>query len=223
MKERLADLDDTPEVPRTWHQLGILLLDGSGSMTDICADKITKADAVAMAVKELLGRMKHSRVATNFSIAVVTFDTTATIHTQITPVTESDDYGDYNPLEEPGRGTDIGAALSKAQEVAQQFLIQTNRESVPRGVVMVLMSDGMHQTGPDPLQIAEQIKQNPQIKICTTLFAATNVDETEAAEAETLLRNLASSPKQYRTTYRAADLRKFFTESVSVGTSAKIG
>lgn len=222
MFEPIADLDEPPVVPRTFNQLGILVLDGSGSMTEVSAEKIQKAQAVDMAVKELLGRLKASRAAPNFSMAVVTFDTSAITHSPAMAVSEIDEYGDYNPLPGHGGGTDIGAALRQAQQVAQQFLNEATQESVPRSVVIVLMSDGMHQSGPDPVPVADQIKLGPQITICATLFAAAGSNSTESAAAEDLLRRLASSPVHYRTTYRAEDLRKFFIASVSSGKNVKI-
>lgn len=218
--DRIADLDEAPAVPRMFNQLGILILDGSGSMSDPTADKIPKAQAVEMAVRELLGKLKASRVAPNFSIAVVTFDDKAILHSPPTPVTDMDDYGQYNPMVNHGDGTDIGVGLRRAHEVAQEFLADSLFESVPRSVVMVVMSDGM--SGGDPRSEADLIKRNPKITICTTLFSAPGQNPQEAAEAEQLLRALASSPLGYRTTYRSDDLRKFFIASVSSGKNVTI-
>jgi uncharacterized protein YegL len=186
-------------------------------MTEPTADKISKAETVNIAVKELLGRLKASRMAANFSIAVVTFDTSAIPHTPVTAVAEADDYGDYDPLRAHGGGTDIGAGLRCAQGLLQQFLSAGGYESVPRSVCVILMSDG--KASQDSLVVANELKQIPKVTLCTTLFAAAGDD---VSRDEQLLRDMATSPKYYRTTYRANDLRNFFTESMSSGTNVKI-
>ena len=218
--ERIADLDEMPAVPRMFHQLGILILDGSGSMKDMTPDKISKAEAVDLAVRELLGRLRASRVAPKFSIAVVTFDDKAIIHTPAAPVAHIDDYAEYNPQKAHGGGTDIGVGLRRAGDIAQRFLADAHMESVPRSVVLVVMSDGL--SSGTPLQDANTLKQDPRITICSTLFAASGHNSQETAAAEQLLRDLAISPAHYRTTYRSDDLRKFFIASVSSGKNVKI-
>jgi uncharacterized protein YegL len=219
MSTDFIDIDEAPAVPRMFHQLGILILDGSGSMSEATLDKISKAEAVNLAVRELLGRLKASRVAANFSIAVVTFDDKAILHTPPTPVTTIDDYADYDPLKGHSDGTDIGVGLRQAGEIARRFLTEANTESVPRSVVLVVMSDGM--SGGDPVSEANALKQDPKITLCTTLLRAA-ASSNDADVAEQLLRNLASSPAYYRTTYRSEDLRKFFIASVSAGKNVKI-
>ena len=44
--------------PRTFHQLGILILDGSGSMAAIGDGNISLADSVNRAVREFFGYFK---------------------------------------------------------------------------------------------------------------------------------------------------------------------
>lgn len=218
--ERIADLDEMPAVPRMFHQLGILILDGSGSMKDITPDKISKGEAVDIAVRELLGRLRESRVAPNFSIAIVTFDDRAIIQTPATPIANINDYAACNPIQAHGGGTDIGVGLRKASEIANRFLSEGLTESVPRSVVLVVMSDGLSSGNPN--KEANALKQDPRITICTTLFAATNQNTPEAAAAEQLLRELATSAMHYRTTYHSEDLRKFFIASVASGKNIKI-
>ena len=62
------ELMEMPTVPATFRQLGVLVLDGSGSMTlpvDSMPGQTTKADAVNLAVRELMTRMKASRTGLN--------------------------------------------------------------------------------------------------------------------------------------------------------------
>jgi len=209
------DIHEVPKVPKQFNQLGIFVLDGSGSMNDPTRDKISKAEAVDMSMREVIGKLKNSRQLKNFSIAVVTFGTSAKQHTPVTPVEQADDYADYNPLKDHGGGTDIGVGLRCAQGIAQEFLSQA--DTVRRSVVIIVMSDGL--SGGEPLLAANAIKAIPEITICTTLFAAADaVNDTDQG----LLQDIASSPLNYRTTYRAEDLRKFFIASVSSGKNVDI-
>jgi Mg-chelatase subunit ChlD len=119
----LVDLDERPAVPKSFDQLGILVLDGSSSMGGVTADgKLSKAQAVNSSVRDLLTRLKASRVKANFSMAVVTFDSAAKRHTDVTPVADIDDYAEYDPMIGHGGGTDIGEGLRCAGQIAKDFL-----------------------------------------------------------------------------------------------------
>jgi hypothetical protein len=87
----------------------------------------------------------------------------------------------------------------------------------PRTVVIVVMSDG--ESGGDPIAVANELKKEPAITICCTLFAAAGEDRSQAAD---LLRDVASTPLLYRTTYDADGLRTFFIKSVSAGKNVNI-
>jgi Mg-chelatase subunit ChlD len=206
-------------VPRTFHQLGILILDGSGSMGAQTAGKISKADAVNMAVRELLTRLQVSKNKKNFSIAVVTYDQQAQIHTPITEVETINDNADYNPMNGHGGGTDIGAGILQGYQIAQQFLSNVKEGDVPHSVVMVVMTDGECQKPDSTREIASMVRQNANITLCTTLFAT--IGEANP-NAQTLMQEIASSPAQYKTVYDAESLRKFFIASVSSGKNVNI-
>jgi hypothetical protein len=47
--------------PKTWEQLGVLVLDGSGSMSGETTGNTTKAQGVDSAVREMFTRFKASR------------------------------------------------------------------------------------------------------------------------------------------------------------------
>jgi uncharacterized protein YegL len=201
----------------TFNQLGILVLDGSGSMKESISDGITKAQAVDTAVREIFGRLRRSTKAKNFSLSVVTFDQNAQLHTPVTPATEVDDNGNYDPAENHGGGTNIATGLLEAKRVAGEFLRSAPR-GVPTSVVIVLMSDGRDGDGGvgDPeatRHIAEDIKQNPAITICSTYFAG---EDARVPQEEENLRFLASNPaKNYRPAYDLESLRNFFFGSLS--------
>lgn len=203
--------------PPTFNQLGILVLDGSGSMKESISDGITKAQAVDTAVREIFGRLRDSKKAKNFSLSVVTFDENAQLHTPVTPATEVDKDGDYDPTENHGGATNIATGLLEAKRVAGEFLRSAPR-GVPTSVIIVLMSDGRDGDGGigDPEEtrrIAEDIKQNQAITICSTYFAGENA---RVAKEEENLKLLASNPvANYKPAYDIESLRNFFFGSLS--------
>lgn len=210
--------------PPSFNQLGILVLDGSGSMAELTDGNITKAQAVNEAVRAVFTRFKQSIYVRNFSFAVVTFDENAQAHTPVTAGTDLDDHGNYDPMLNHGGGTNIGAGLLEAKRVADEFLRRAPR-GVPTTAVIVVMSDGRDGGGGvvDPaytLRIAEEIKRNQAIKICSTYFAPVGSQDVHAQEH---LKLLSTSPgNNYKTVYDADSLRQFFYASLSTNPNINI-
>ena len=195
-----------------FEQLGILCLDGSGSMTVKGDRGLSLADNVNDAVREFLTFFKGSRKASNFSIAVITFDGNAVPHTETTKLLDIDDNADYNPLNGHGGGTNIGAALLEAERFANGFL--STSSEVPRSVIIIVMSDGECGSPASTKSIAAGLKQNNNIKICSTLFTSRgNIGSDEANRAADVLKEIASSPNHYKTISTQRELRDFFVAS----------
>jgi uncharacterized protein YegL len=207
----------TIDTPKQFYQLGVLVMDGSGSMNGSSAGNISKAQATNNSVRELLTRFKASRVKKNFAFAVVTFDDSVGVRLQPTDVGPGlDDNGDYNPLVGHGGGTRIYSALEKAGQIADDFIAQAQAGGVNHSAVILVMSDGCCSSPAKTREIADRIKQGPngaRVKICSTLFAT--VGSPDAA-GEQLLRDIASDPVMgYKTVYDGEALRGFFERSIS--------
>lgn len=199
---------------RTFHQLGVLLLDGSPSMKELGDGQISLADLVNRAVREFLGYFKNSSQVNNFSIAVVTFDNTARVHTPITALSAIDDFADYNPLNPQGDGTFIGGALEEGEKLATQFL--ANATGVSQDVRLIVLSDGLCLQEDRTRAIADRLKQNDRLMICSSLFTSiAKANDPKMSAAKTVLQDIASAPNLYKTTYKEADLRQFFISSMS--------
>lgn len=207
--------------PRTFQQLGILVLDGSGSMTDPAKMNLTKAQSVNVAVRDLLGRMKAGRVADNFSFAVVMFGEDTNAHTPITPLPSIDDNGNFDPLVVDGSNTKIFAGLNEAKTLADKFINEAPQGGVPHSVIILLMSDGICSQPQTSLAVAQNLKSNPQVKVACAYFGTLGKNDTNA---EDLLKEISSDPTQfYKITYSAEDLRAFFEASISKSAGIKIG
>jgi len=204
------------EVPRQFLQLGVMVMDGSGSMTGPTAGNITKAQATNAAIRELFTRLKDSRVAKNFAVAVVAFDGDASARLQPTDVGPTlDDNDDYDPTNGHGGGTRIWRGLEEAERIVDGFLAAGDNGGVKRSAVILLMSDGECAEPDQTRNVATRIKTGHagQVTICSTLFATLGQPDPVA---QALLREVASDPVMgYKTVYDGETLRGFFERSLS--------
>jgi Mg-chelatase subunit ChlD len=209
--------------PRIFHQLCIILPDGSGSMTDPTPDMITKGEATDLAIRELITRFKGGSAKNCFSFSVVTFDTVAKIRLQPTELVQIDEFTeDFNPLRGHGGGTDIGSALLEAERVANNFFSQAPAGGVPPSAVFLVMSDGGHNSGPDVKTIADRIKASNggRITICAALFASVGAPDPVG---EAVLKSIVNDPvKGYSTVYRPEALRDFFKASLARASGVQV-
>ena len=217
-QRKMTQIEEIGEVTesRTFHQLGILVLDGSGSMAAIGDGNISLSENVNRAVREFLGFFKNSSIANNFSFAIITFDDETKLHTPITELNAIDDFADYNPMNGHGGGTYIGGALEVAEKLASEFLSKPETSSISHDVRIIIMSDGLCQAPDQTQTVAERLKKNEKIMICSTLFThPSQIGETEVSNAKTVLSEIASASNLYKTTYQETDLRQFFISSMS--------
>jgi Mg-chelatase subunit ChlD len=203
--------------PKQFAQLGVLIVDGSGSMKESTAGGIAKAQATNNSIRELFTRFKESRVKNNFTFAVITFDDKASIRMPPTEVGDAlDDNGNYDPLVGHGGGTCIFAALEEAEKVVDKFLGSAPVGGVPHSAVMLVMSDGVCSDPARTRAVADRIKRGPhgpRIKIASAFFSTIGNTDTQG---ETLLREIASDPVMgYKTVYSGEALRDFFKASIS--------
>ncbi len=208
---------DKPEVPKTFHQLGILVLDGSGSMREKGRGQLTKAQEVEMGIKEMFSRFDASRVKNNFSFSCVKFDVTASMTLAPTPFAELDYYAEnFDPLEGKGRGTQIFEGLNEAKKIAEDFLDSAPQDGLKHSVIILLMSDGLCFQPETTRAVAENLKQNPGITIATAYFSKVGEEASDSGDVKNLLQTVASDPVSYYSTiYDGEALRKFFERSIS--------
>lgn len=217
MTQQIEDIGEVTE-SRTFHQLGILVLDGSNSMNATGDHNRSLAQNVNHAVREFLTYFKGSSIVNNFSLAVVAFGVDSKIHTPITPLAKVDDFAEYDPTKIgiDGNGTYIGGALQEAEKLAQEFLSNPESSSVPHDVRIIVMSDGLCGAPEQTKAISEALKQNDKLMICSALFTdRSKVGDDEVKEAKTVLADIANAANLYKTVYGESDLRQFFISSMS--------
>ncbi len=207
----------TITTPQSFHQLGIFVIDGSGSMTGTTTGNLSRADAVNIAVRETLTRFKASRKENCFSFSVVAFGDKARTVTPQQKCIDIDDYANYDPLQffNNGKGsssTNIASGLEEALSVAQTFFANKS-SNTPHKVAIVVLTDGMCHNSENTKIIAETIKLNPNIQIyCCCLESLSG----SYADAETLLKTIATNPALgYKTVYDKDTIRNFFVASIT--------
>lgn len=206
-----------PEIPQTFHQLGILVLDGSASMTVNGRQGLTKAQEVELGMKEMFTRFDASRVKNNFSFACVKFDTSATTSLQPIAFNNLDYFNeDFNPLNGKGGGTHIFDGLSEAKKLADEFLVNAPKDGVKHSVIILLMSDGLCFEPETTKSISKTIKQDHNIDIACAYLAEIGNNNQESNEIKNLMQEVATNPvSYYSTVYDGDSLRKFFERSIS--------
>lgn len=202
----VPEFDEEPQIPRTACQLGLLVLDGSGSMSGSKADEVNKAG------RGLLNRLLASGRKRDIDIAIVNFDHKASTRLEVTPVFVDEDNTiqpneNFDPTIGHGGGTSIVSGLKEAQKIAEEYINNPPIEGLPTTVVVMVMSDGASHD--DPIPIAGQIKQNQSITICSCHFGQPD------SNTEKTLRGICNDQVTgYTTVYDALTLRKFFLASM---------
>jgi hypothetical protein len=203
-----------PVISASFRQLGILVLDASGSMLDDCdsGSGLTKAQEVDFAVRELITRFKVSRKAPNFSFALVTFHDSVSFVGPPAPLSDLDDSASFDPTASGTGGTFVGAGLEAAGEVARTFLADTS-SGLPSSAVILLMSDGECGNPTRTQQVADAIRSDGDISVAAAYLASKGGG---TGQGPALLRSIASDPVSlYKTVYDAETLRSFFTASLT--------
>ena len=206
-----------PSDGKVIEQLGILVLDGSGSMGELGVTREPKATEVQRAVRDLVERkLKGSTRRDDFWLSIIAFDEDVEVRMEPTPVVEIEDGAvDYNPIHKHGGLTYIGEALNKAREIAEDFFENEEKE-YPRSVRIILMSDGCNTPKTmDPIEVAENIKalkvqKGKDIEIFTVGYGRsgdTHLDE------ETLKDIATEGIDTYKNTTDPEELREFFEAS----------
>jgi hypothetical protein len=207
-------------LPKIFNQLGILVLDGSGSMNEIGQGNAPKSKIVSSAIVELFNRLNASRVKQNFSFAYVKFDDEpSTVFEPIAFDFTTLMSEDFDPTTGKGGTTYICKALEKANEIADQFLANAPVDGVPHKVLILLMSDGMCFEPEITKNVANQIKLNPSKQIACAYFGKIGSNDTDAQD---LLKEVASDATIFYTTiYEGEALRAFFERSISQSSGIK--
>jgi len=197
------------------NQLGILVLDGSGSMDRLATGNVTIAKAVEGGLIEMFNRFNVSKKKQNFSFACIKFDNTVSV--TLEPI--AFDFNtlmntNFDPREgrQKDGGTYTNLALEQAKQMAENFLQNPPEPGITHKVLILLCSDGQSHEPEQTLEIAEEIKKNLDIEIACAYISVVGNNE---ADAQKLLKEVASDAIKFTTVYDGEALRNFFVASLS--------
>jgi len=204
-KNKINELRKSEFTPSTTAQLGILVLDGSGSMMFPGKTGKPKGEEVKEAARGFTRRLQKSKFEKDFYVAFVAFDTKVIdVWNGYRKVSEVKLDEIVNPVYLVGGDcTNITLALQKAKEIADRFMVDNSINAKERVVVIILLSDGIHNTGEPPFKIANEI--NSKYTLATVAYGK---------DADTaLLKDIAKSKEYYTETDDPKELRNFFIRS----------
>jgi uncharacterized protein YegL len=199
-----------------WLQLALIVVDGSGSMTERFARpdasvegyaSPTKAAAVDVATRSLLQRMQQGGVAANFEFAYVSFNDRVTEQRGRERLLDVSLDRSYDPTAKGIGGTAIHLGLDAAATIVEGFMRDAAQSEVGASAVVVLMSDGEEQD--DAAKVAASAARLCEIRgarLAACLFAT----DGRANYGEPLLQSIVSGPELYQRIYDTEQLRRFF-------------
>ncbi len=221
--------------PRSVEELGILVIDGSGSMglpeppaqpkaLEVMGHLVDSPDSLFERLNK--GTRRHE-----IYLAMITYDHVVTRRLDPTPLTEIDpDKLRVDLLREHGGRTAIGKALNEAGAIARQFLAAQDPSGAPRFVTILLMSDGQEVENSDPVGEALKIKSDAQPKKIGALMserpdiviaAAAYGDDADPDTLRSVSTQLPNQPDRFfKRVTTGQQLRDFFIASMTAGPGA---
>jgi hypothetical protein len=206
-----------PVAAQAWEQAGLMVMDGSHSMTQPYAgdgegpSDHSKGQAVGESMQSFARRLQSSGNAVNFSLGYVSFNDKVTDRRSPQPVLEIDPNVSYDPTDHGTGGTAIHTGLDAAAEMIEEFMGRPHE--VPTSAIAVLLSDGEDRGDPaKTAAAAARLRELPSTKLAACLFATHGA----SASGETLLQEIVSEPGLYKRIYNTEELRAFFRDTVTV-------
>ncbi len=173
--------------PRQVHADVVLVIDASSSMT---GDKLAAAKEAARRFVDYLSLPLDRS-------AIVAFNRSAHLMIELTGDREALHSGIDQISIVPGTVIDAGISLAAAELESERHLEGNTK-------VMVVMTDGRNNSGPDPVLTAARRATARGIRIYTVAYG-------EDADSE-LMRSVAGDPKRAFTALTAADLLRIYAE-----------
>lgn len=205
------------ELSIAYKQLGLLVLDSSGSMKCDNLEKIPKAAAVSKSVSEFFEKMQQSTIDNHFCFAIVNFNEEAYLMLDITETSDLDINAIYNPVPEHSKGTFLSTGLIKANTVIERFM--KIKDDITRSVVLIIMTDGMNmdEDSPEALKVMKQLKgkYGDKLSVTASYFDTMGFKYDDKMKIMDFLGQLVTAPENCVAITSGAELRDFFIRSCS--------
>jgi uncharacterized protein YegL len=155
-----------------------------------------KARDAALAIHALTEALAQPCNKDAFDVALVVFDTSAEVREPLQPATQLQGrFASLDLLERHGGSTNVTVGLTKAEEIVEQALKRPVEQLRP---VVLLFSDGEHNTGPKPFKVAKRLKGKADI-----------VTVNYGLRGQEVLKRIATSPQHFYACADGSSLRAF--------------
>jgi uncharacterized protein YegL len=207
----------SPTAIRTQRQLIIFVLDKSPSMSEETLGGVSKIQALANVMKDLLlTRLKRSRIVQNFDIAVVNFADTASVELQTTPLVNLPENFSIQSSTY-GSGTNMTQALEEVQRIWTQY--NSIQSELKTSAVALLVTDGEPNIRQGELtDIASNLKSQGVTIACCLLPSL----DSRQDQARDLMKKIVTDASYFTEARDAETLRNFFLRSISSATGTKV-
>lgn len=215
--------DLTFDRPLNDRELGILVLDGSGSMgAEQESPGVTKAEAVRRALADpqqgFFSLFKNSGRVNAVDFTVLVFDQHVETRIPTTPAADldvEDAFARLDLMSGHGGRTDMRTALEEAGDLALSFVDPQARP--PMFATILLMTDGAHnEPAPDPsvvIAAADEIRRKaPQTDSRPSIVIAC---APYGPDADTATLQQIATPGYYQKCNSATEIRAFFIRSLA--------
>ena len=213
------------DLPRTFYQKVIFLLDASGSMTWEGKSGKSKGEEVSFAVDSVIQRLKQSKNKNCFDISIYTYSAPIEykkiIDNQLVTNIKTTN---FNPTfyQEP-KGTYLYSALYEAIKEGENYYLQ-NRDKNAQ-VLIIILSDGGIVDYKKCFSISRNISSE-MLEISTIYFEDANIDNLESfnikvfgedfvEEHKRILKTIASKPNLFHISINSEEIRKHMIKSIS--------
>jgi uncharacterized protein YegL len=174
-----------------------------------------KAMDASAASLDLVSELAQPSNKDGFNVAVVDFATSSHVANRLEKATAL--AGKIAPLSAGGDSTNITDGLQTALDILEEAETNPQEGVTYLRPVVICFTDGRHNTGPHPHDVANRLKQKADL---VTVAFGTDADES-------LLRQLALTPQHFYRCANGRELRSFLaavgktmTASMAAGTNA---
>lgn len=208
------------ELPRTFNQLVLFILDGSGSMTFEGITGKSKGQEIHQQIMPILDRLKTSKNKNCFDICMFSFSEDYMEFISVTPLVKIDhskmDFDPCNYIE--NGGTYAEEVLKVAEKRIAEYL--NKYKSMRTEALILFLTDGEISDIDQCTLVCDRIKKNKQVKIGAYFFedqgSSEYMDDEDNEMIKSSLCALASGPEFFSSEMDAEKIRDHMIYSISV-------
>ena len=216
--ESLSTALSNVDLPRTFYQLVVFVLDGSASMGLNGISGKPKGEEIENSVKQTIDRLKKSKNNKSFDVCVWGY---ANEYIEIMPITTVNDIEDsfcLNPCNyiEKNMATKLAEVMKTVKSQCDDYLNKYKTKNTQ--ALILILSDGAIHDQSATEEVCDSIKEreNNQTTIASTLFESKEWEDDNLQFLKDNLESLSSGPNFFTSSFNPEEIRKHMIKSISV-------